>query len=110
PDLIRHFNFLTEWEVAGPFDGTAASGFSKTFPPETQFAAQAKYEGKGGAVVVWKYAQGEDPNGTVDLNKEIGKLKDAVAFAHTVVTVEREAPVEARVTAPSAVQTFLNGT
>ena len=109
PDLTRHFNFLTEWDVAGPFDGTGASGYTKTYPPETAFDPAAKYVGKGGAAVAWKYAQSDDPYGMIDLTTEIGKIKDAVAFAHTVVRVEAETPAEVRVTSPNAVQIFLNG-
>lgn len=109
PDLTRHFNYLTEWDIAGPFDGTGASGYAKTYPPETAFDAAARYAGKGGADVTWKYAQSDDPYGVIDLTKEIGKVKDAVAFAHAIVTVENDTPVEVRVTSPNAVQIFVNG-
>lgn len=109
PDLTRHFNYLTEWNVAGPFDGTGASGYSKTYPPESAFDPVAKYAGKSGATVTWKYAQSDDPYGTIDLTKEVGKIKDAVAFAHTVVTVDTDTPAEVRVSSPNAVQIYLNG-
>jgi len=107
-NLTTHFGFMTEWQIVGPFDGPDASGYSKKYLPEDKVDLLAKYDGKGGSVA-WKYAQSELTLGTVELAKDIGKAKDAVAFAYAVVVSEKETPAEIRVTSPNAVQVYVNG-
>jgi hypothetical protein len=51
------------------------------------------------------HQQGRD----VDLNKLVGKHKDAVAYALATVVADAETPCEVRVTCPTAVRIFLNG-
>ncbi|GIT28634.1 MAG: hypothetical protein Ct9H300mP1_06800 [Planctomycetaceae bacterium] len=33
-DLPRHFGFLTNWHIVGPFDNTGSKGFNVVYPPE----------------------------------------------------------------------------
>ena len=83
----------------------------------TLSAAMPTYEGKGDVKVQWKpYTVPVDPKnydldkvGEVDLNKAIGKHKDAVAYAYTVVESDRELPVEIRYGCINASKLFLNG-
>ena len=103
-----HFNYVTQWLVAGPFDNTAEAGYAKAYPPETQFDAKAEYPGKLGPVA-WKAMQSADEYGTINLNQEIGKVKFAVAYAYAVVEAPAATPVEVRATSPNALQIFLNG-
>jgi hypothetical protein len=103
--------------VAGPFDGPAATRFSGVNPPEKGVDLKATYKGKGDAEVAWKPVVVEvDPKkydldavGEVDLNKAIGKFKDAVAYGYTVVESDKERPVEIRYSCINAAKLFLNG-
>jgi hypothetical protein len=45
----------------------------------------------------------------VDLNKPLGKVKGAIAYALAEVESEREQPVEVRVGTVNAIKIFLNG-
>ncbi len=47
-DLPKHFGFITQWQVIGPFDNTERKGFETVFPPEKEIRLDAAYEGKGG--------------------------------------------------------------
>jgi hypothetical protein len=109
PDVTRHFNYLTEWQVAGPFDSPGGTGFGKSFAPEAGVDPGAKYEGKAGSQVTWRYAQSHELFGELDLNEVVGKSMDAVAYAHAVVESTVERPAEIRVASPNAVAIFLNG-
>lgn len=108
-DRTRHFGFLTQWQIVGPFDGTGTTGFQKSYPPETGVSLDAEYPGKGG-MIRWKPEQSSDVYGTIDLNTAIGKHMDVVAFATATVEVTKETPAEIRVISPNAVQVYLNGT
>jgi hypothetical protein len=105
PDVTRHYGFVTEWLVAGPFPSPDGAGFAKPYPPEAGVDPAASYgEAK------WKPAQSDAKLGTIDLNREVGKLHDAAAYAYAVVVADQETPAELRATGKNSIQIFLNGT
>jgi hypothetical protein len=119
-DLPGHFGFIQTWHVVGPFDSTDGAGFAKSFLAESGFNPAKVYPGKDGKDVGWKTITAEpkhpnyDPKGSpfyayVDLNKELGKSMDAVGYAASQFTIEKETPCEIRVGCQNAIQIFLNG-
>lgn len=116
-DLVAQFGIVTEWTLAGPFDGPQASGFRTPYPPETGVDLGAAYRGKGDVEVKWKpYTVPVDPKnydldkvGEVDLTKAVGKIKDAVTYAYTVVESDKEQAVEIRYGCINASKLFVNG-
>lgn len=110
PDLTRHFGYVTEWQVVGPLDGPKASGFATKYGPDGGFDHTAKYPGKGGPEVGWKPARSAERYGDIDLTRELGKHKDAVAYAAAVLASDAEVPCEVRLNTPNAVKVYLNGT
>jgi len=116
PDLVAHFGIVTKWMLAGPFDSTKGAGFDKAYEPEKMVDLSAAYTGKDGAKVKWQphaveveLAQVDVGKiGVVDLNKALGKHKDAVAYAFTAVESDKERPVEIRLGCICAVKVFLN--
>ena len=116
-DPVAQFGIVTKWMLAGPFDGPNASGYKTTFAPETKLDLGATYKGKGDVEVKWKQFTVEvDPKeydlekvGEIDLTKAIGKIKDAVTYAYTVVESDKEQPVEIRYGCINASKLFVNG-
>jgi hypothetical protein len=116
-DLAAQFGIITQWQLAGPFDGPNASGFKTPYPPETKVDLRATYKGKDGVEVKWKPHTVEimpkdydlPAVGQVDLTKVIGKYKDAVTYAYTAVEADKEMPVEIRYGCINASKLFLNG-
>jgi len=80
-NVQKHLGFVNTWHLAAPFDHRKGVGWDVAYPPE-----------KG-----------------VDLNKAIGKYKDAVAYAYAVVESDKERAVELRFGSINAVKVFLNG-
>jgi hypothetical protein len=109
PDLNKHFGVLTDWWLVGPFDSTMGAGYPKPYPPETAVDLTAKYRDKSGKEAKWSAHASTEQYGLVDLNKAIGKHKDAVAYAFTAVNSKEEQPVEMRFGCINAVRIFLNG-
>ena len=84
--------------LVGPFDSPGGKGFDTAYPPETATDASGKFKGKGGRELKWKPASTTDKYGKFDLNKLLGKHKDAVAYALAVMVAEKETPCDIRVT------------
>lgn len=109
PDVTAHFGFVTAVELLGPFDAPDRGRFETVYPPEQDPRAAGPFPGKDGTTLRWRPVVTADRMGVFDLNKLLGKHKDAVAYARIVVLAERDWPVEVRVTSPTSVKIFLNG-
>jgi hypothetical protein len=107
-DLARHFGFITEWQVIGPFDNSARKGFAAAYPPEKEFLADARYQGKQDDVA-WKPASTKEEFGNVDLNEAIAKEKSVVAYARADFYSDAPQPAELRLGSLNATKIWLNG-
>jgi hypothetical protein len=107
-DLARHFGFVREWKLIGPFDNTAGKGFAAAHAPEKKVDFAASYEGKSGRVA-WKGFATDDHYGLVDLNRALGKNMGAVGYAAAEFTSDRERPIELRMGCINACKIWLNG-
>ena len=114
--VVKHFNFVTKWHILGPFDGSKASGFATAYPPEKGIDLKATYDGKTGEKIAWKAVEtkalaedGAKDYSLVDLAKELGKHKDAVAYGYCVVEVPQETALEFRGATQNGVKFFVNG-
>lgn len=108
-DLPKHFGFLMEWKLIGPFEHAGSVNFDKAFPPETEIDFAASYEGKDGAKLTWIDHVTEDQYGTVDLNKAISKYNGAIAYAVADFESSEDQPVELRLGCINANKIWLNG-
>lgn len=109
PDLNKHIGAVSSWMLIGPFDSKDGTGFDKAYEPETKIDLAATYTGKDGKEVKWIAHTSPEPYSLVDLNKALGKHKDAVAYAFTTIEAEQEMPVEIRFGCICAIKVFLNG-
>jgi hypothetical protein len=112
-DQTKHFGFVTNWLLAGPFDNGKGVGFNNVYPPEKGVDIGATYAGKGNAPVKWKEVaapvKAVKQLGVVDINAAYGNLKGAVVYGYAVVASETERPVELRAGSNNAVRIWLNG-
>ena len=107
-DLKKHFGFLTEWSLIGPFDNVGLKGFDIAYPPERELNLKAKYQGKMGEVE-WKTFATEDEYGTFDIAKKTEPFKGAVMYATTTFNADKERDVEIRLGTPNAWKVWVNG-
>ena len=107
-DLPRHFGFLTDWKVVGPFHNLERAGFAEKFAPEDGIDLKATYEGKE-AEVKWQSLSTMDPYGKVDLNKPYGKLKEVTAYAYHQFDSGMAREAELRLGCKNAWKIWLNG-
>ena len=107
-DLQKHFGFLTEWKVIGPFDNTGNKGFGTAYPPEQKIDFTAEYEGKTGQVR-WQDYVSQHKYGMVDMNQPCGKLKEVTAYATMDFISDRAQPVELRLGGKNSWKVWLYG-
>ena len=88
-DLPRHFGFLTQWHIVGPFDNTLNKGFNVAYPPEKKIDLKEKLTGKLGPAS-WKLYKTSNDFGILDIAKQISPYKGAVMYCTTVL--ETRAP------------------
>lgn len=113
-DLPKHFGFLMDWQVAGPFDNRKRAGHQTVFPPETSVDLTASYEGremKPGekTTVKWLPCTSASQFGMVDLNKPLGMLKEVTAYAFTEFNSPEERDAEIRLGCKNAWKVWCNG-
>lgn len=107
-DLQKHFGFLTEWYLIGPFDNVALKGFDVAYPPEKELDLKAKYVGKMGDVE-WQKSTTEDEYGTLDIAKKTAPHKGAVTYATTTFVADKPREIEIRLGTPNAWKLWVNG-
>jgi hypothetical protein len=107
-DLARHFGFIMDWKLIGPFDHTGSKAFDVPYPPESEFLPEAEIEGKGGKVL-WKAFTCQDEQGVVDLNQALGRHKGAIAYALADFASDGSRPVEFRLGTMNGWKLWLNG-
>ena len=107
-DLQKHFGFLAEWKVIGPFDNTGNKGFETTYPPELKIDLTAEYDGKL-AKVRWQNYVSTHQYGMVDMNQPCGKLKEVAGYATTDFYSDKARAVELRLGGKNSWRLWLNG-
>jgi hypothetical protein len=107
-DLPRHFGFLMDWRLIGPFDNSANKGFDVPYPPEQTIDLDATYVGQKGEVAWTKFVT-QDKHGIVDLAKAQAPHKGAATYAYTEFTSDAARDVEIRIGTPNAWKVWVNG-
>ena len=107
-NLTRHFGFLVDWQMAGPFHNKDRAGFESVFGPEKNADLSASYDGMDGKVKWQGYSTG-DEYGMVDFNKPYGDLKEVTGYAQTEFVSSIDRPAELRLGCKNAWKIWLNG-
>lgn len=107
-NLPKHFGFLMQWQLIGPFDNTNQSAFDVVYGPELNADPQATHPGKSGPVA-WLNHATSDEFGIVDLTQALAKHKGAIAYARAEFLADRERPAELRLGCINANKVWLNG-
>ena len=113
-DIQKHFGFLSQWMVVGPFDNKEEKGFAVAYTPETTAAEgkpldpAAEYDGQLGKVK-WQAVATEDDYGVLDIAKQIQNYKGSLMYASTTWKSDREQELEIRLGTPNAWKLWVNG-
>jgi hypothetical protein len=107
-DLPRHFGFIQDWSLIGPFDNTGKLGFPVVFPPESNDNLTAEFQGKD-QKVRWTKTFTTDGYGVVDLNMVQAHHKGAITYARAEFTCDKAQDVDFRLGTPNSWKLWING-
>ncbi|WP_417378941.1 hypothetical protein [Gimesia sp.] len=107
-DLQKHFGFLSDWQIIGPFDNTEKKGYDTAYAPEEKLDFSVAFEGKEGKVN-WKSVNTDDDYGIFDIAKEISPYKGAVMYSAAEFYSPDEQSLEIRLGTPNAWKIWVNG-
>ena len=113
-DIQKHFGFLPEWSVVGPFDNKDEKGFAVAYGPELEINnskapdLQAEYDGQLGKVR-WQPITTTDDYGMVDIAKQIENYKGSSMYAATTWNSSKDQQVEIRLGTPNSWKLWVNG-
>lgn len=113
-DIQKHFGFLPQWSIVGPFDNKDGKGFAVAYGPELDINAseapdlQAEYDGQTDKVR-WQPIATTDDYGVVDIAKQIENFKGSLMYANTTWTSDREQQAEIRLGTPNSWKLWVNG-
>ncbi len=92
-DLQGLLGTVTNWWVVGPFElGEQNEGWNTNYIDEPNVNLAGRYM-SGKQRVQWKQVISDDPNGKVDLRKQVANRDRCVGYAYTEITVKD--PVDA---------------
>ena len=107
-DLPKHFGFLTQWKIVGPFDNKEFIGFNAVYAPEKSIDLLAKLQGTSGEVA-WADIATKDDFGIIDIAKSIEPFKGSVMYLTTTFVSDRDRTVDLRLGTPNAWKVWVNG-
>lgn len=107
-DLQKHFGFLSEWMIVGPFDNRDKKGYDAVYAPEEKIDFSLALEGKEGKVK-WKSVNTEDDYGIFDVAKSISPYKGAVMYCAADFHTSQKQSLEIRLGTPNAWKIWVNG-
>lgn len=113
-DLPRHFGFLTDWQIIGPFENRGGVGFAAVYPPEKKVDLTATYETKfdddfDEGKVRWDAFQTDDEYGLVNIRTDIKNYKGSCMYALTTFQSGKDQSVQLRLGTPNAWKLWVNG-
>ena len=110
-DLQRQLGFLNAWNVVSSFDNKDEAGFEVAYGPEKDLAkidTGATYDDAIEAAK-WEARSTTNSTGVMDLNKVVGNVKGATAYAYTTFNASEARSAEFRIGTPNATKIWLNG-
>ena len=107
-DLQRHFGYLTNWQMIGPFENLDMKGFDVAYPPEKSLDVSEKYAGQLGEVT-WQAITTDDDYGLIDIATQIENYKGSVMYAQAEFVSPVRQQVDARLSTPNAWKLWVNG-
>ena len=107
-DLVKHFGFLTQWNLIAPFTNVERKGFNEVFPPEREINLATTYPGKTGQLK-WVEYKSTDEYGVIDFNKPFGMEKQVTGYAYTEFNSTEEREAEIRLGCKNGWKIWLNG-
>lgn len=109
-NVQKHFGFIPDWHVIGPFNNRDKVGYAIAYPPEKEIDLTARYASEyAEAKVEWKKFSTDDEYGIFDIAKKVKNHKGSIMYATTQYNSDGEQQLEVRLGTANAWKLWLNG-
>ncbi len=100
-------NFITDWQIIGPFDYAGGKGLKVPYEPERGFNPAKSYDGLWGKVKWKKYTN--DLSGYIDFTKIFKRHENGVAYAYRLFKSDRDKTLKVGIGSNDGARVWLNG-
>jgi hypothetical protein len=107
-DIQKHFGFLADWQIVGPFDNREKKGYAVAYPPELFQDLNTTYDGQLGKVN-WQEFTTDDDYGIINIGDQIENYKGSLMYAVTTFRAGNAREAEFRLGTPNAWKLWVNG-
>ena len=107
-DLAAFLGLVVDWKLIGPFPNPEDKGIDLVYPPEKKFEPTATYETPEGKAK-WIGHVSAHELGIVDFDANLSKATDAIAYAITEFTSDRDRDIEIRIGCYTSFKLWVNG-
>ena len=92
-NVPKHLGVVTQWQADRPIRQHRWQGIQSAIPAGTERSILLRPPaGKNQTPLTWKSFQSDGDNGTIDLNKALGKNMDAAGYAYATLLSTKEQP------------------
>jgi len=112
-DMVKHFGFVNDWNLIGPFDNVGEAHFDTVYPVENDLIRiksdlSAVYDGKKDQAR-WIQHTTENQEGVINLAELYNKEKGAIVYAFQTLEFEKSQDIELRLGTINANKVWWNG-
>jgi len=108
-DLQGLLGTVTNWWVVGPFElGEQNKGWQVDYVDEPNVNLAGRYM-SGNQRVQWKQVASDDPNGKIDLRKQVANRDQCIGYAYAEITVQEPTDALLLVGADDSEKMWVNG-
>jgi len=112
-DMVKHFGFVNDWNLIGPFDNVGEAHFDTVYPVENDLIRNksdlsAVYDGKKDQAR-WIQHTTENQEGVINLAELYNKEKGAIVYAFQTLEFEKSQDIELRLGTINANKVWWNG-
>jgi len=98
---------ITDWMLIGPFDNISASGYDKSYAPETAFDTAAVCQGQNDVAIKWFRIPAIRYDKWVDMRRYFAN-DNAVFYGNTFIYSSQKQTIQLRVGTSGSLKVFLN--
>ncbi len=107
----ENMDFITDWQIIGPFRNNTNTGMQIAYPPENLFPARGEAVEGSARNVGWRTLAFEPFFGTMDLSKLVEPFEESCVYSAAIVENSSKTPQECtfRVSSTGSIVCFVNG-
>ena len=106
-DCFSKLNFITNWQIIGPFQNEGDSGWKEVYEPEKTIDLSKSYEGDK-REVFWHKIGVEPNDGYLDINTLLFSQKEAISYCFTNLYASQDTEIAIKTASSGAIKVWFD--